>query len=191
MFSIPECLVNVFLLVNCYKVLHFERPPAVGLNVVVSDRLTAIRSARPFDCRRHLVQRARRLSQCTVRFLVGEPHHAGPHPLRQTVELPRLRKTHGEGFAHRAEQVPRPTHNRLQIVSFHCLYWFLVVRSSLFRVGAVVEAAPVPFVSLTALAKPLQFPGIRSLVHPIRPLPSYSLSLLSSSEPSSSPRHPL
>ena len=121
-FLYPNALLTFFLLVNCYKVLHFERPPAVGLNVVVSDRLTAIRSARPFDCRRHLVQRARRLSQCTVRFLVGEPHHAGPHPLRHTVELPRLRKTHGEGFAHRAEQVPRPTHNRLQIVSFHSLY---------------------------------------------------------------------
>ncbi len=136
MFSIPECLVNVFLLVNCYKVLHFERPPAVGLNVVVSDRLTAIRSARPFDCRRHLVQRARRLAQCTVRFLVGEPHHAGPHPLRQTVELPRLRKTHGEGFARRAEQVPRPTHNRLQIVSFHSIVVILLR-------GGAVEAAPI------------------------------------------------
>ena len=114
------------VLIYRYEVFHFERPPAVGLNVVVSDRLTAIRSARPFDCRRHLVQRARRLAQCTVRFLVGEPHHAGPHPLRQTVELPRLRKAHGEGFARRAEQVPRATHNRLQIVSFHSIVVILL-----------------------------------------------------------------
>ena len=54
-FLYPNALLTFFLLVNCYKVLHFERPPAVGLNVVVSDRLTAIRSARPFGCRRRLV----------------------------------------------------------------------------------------------------------------------------------------
>nr|DAM14238.1 MAG TPA: hypothetical protein [Caudoviricetes sp.] len=104
---------SIVISIYCYKVFHFERPPTGSLDVVILDRATIVRASGAFDRGGDVPQRSASSAQRAVGLFVGKSHYPSPHPIRQSVELPRLRKTYGEGFARRAEQRPGSAHDYL------------------------------------------------------------------------------